>query len=88
MLLGRWKSDAFLLYLRRQVKEFTDGVTEAMTSQPNMFFQIPTLIKSEPEDPRIPHIDSIASINRFHGDSKDNSSRSNPIRNANFHTWG
>ena len=34
MLLGRWKSDAFLLYLRRQVKEFTDGIADTMTSQP------------------------------------------------------
>jgi hypothetical protein len=27
MLLGRWKSNAFLLYLRRQVKEFTQGLS-------------------------------------------------------------
>ena len=88
MLLGRWKSDAFLLYLRRQVKEFTKGVTAAMTSQPNMFFQIPSIIKSEPDDPRIPHLDSIASINRHNGTTKDKSSRLNPIFAEAFHTWG
>jgi hypothetical protein len=37
MLLGRWKSNTFLLYLQHQVKEFTQGLLEAMTSQPAMF---------------------------------------------------
>ena len=88
MLLGRWKSDAFLLYLRRQVKEFTEGVTKAMTSQPNMFFQIPGIIKSQHDDPRIPHTDSIASINRFNGATKDKSSRLNPAHAEAMHVWG
>lgn len=88
MLLGRWKSDAFLLYLRRQVKEFTAGVTEAMTSQPNMFLNILSIIKSDPDDPRTPHLDSIASINRHNGTTKDKSSRLNPIFAEAMHVWG
>ena len=27
MLMGRWSSDAFLLYIRRQVQEFSKGVS-------------------------------------------------------------
>jgi hypothetical protein len=41
MLLGRWKSDAFLLYLRRQVQEFAEGLSNAMMSMPTMFHNIP-----------------------------------------------
>jgi hypothetical protein len=41
MLLGRWKSDAFLLYLRRQVQEFAEGLSNAMMSMPDMFHNIP-----------------------------------------------
>ena len=88
MLLGRWKSDAFLLYLRRQVKEFTQGVTEAMTSQPNMFFQIPGLIRSQQDDPLVPHNDSIATINRFNGTTKGKSGRSDPIFRQAMNVWG
>ena len=77
MLLGRWKSDAFLLYLRRQVKEFTEGVSETMTSQSEMFVNIPAHNSnnvdnrhtSEPEDPRTPSRDSIATASRFNGNS-------------------
>ena len=88
MLLGRWKSDAFLLYLRRQFKEFTQGVTEAMTSQPNVFFQIPGLIKSQHDDPRVPHNDSIATINRFNGATKGKSGGSDPIFRQAMNVWG
>jgi len=49
MLLGRWSSDAFLRYIRRQVKEFSAGVSSKMVKSDN-FFTIPELDK---EDPRI-----------------------------------
>ena len=49
MLLGRWSSDAFLRYIRRQVKEFSAGVSSKMVTSDN-FFTIPELDK---EDPRI-----------------------------------
>ena len=42
MLQGRWCSDAFLRYIRKQVKEFSKGVSEAMISNESYnFFTIP-----------------------------------------------
>ena len=38
MLLGRWSSDAFLLYIRRQVQEFSAGVSADMVSQDTFFY--------------------------------------------------
>jgi hypothetical protein len=40
MLLGRWSSDAFLRYIRKQVKEFSAGVSKKMILNAN-FFTIP-----------------------------------------------
>jgi hypothetical protein len=40
MLLGRWASEAFLRYIRKQVKEFSLGVSEKMIQNEN-FFTIP-----------------------------------------------
>ena len=40
MLIGRWSSDAFLRYIRRQVREFSAGVSKRMV-QPFAFFTIP-----------------------------------------------
>ena len=34
MLLGRWSSDAFLRYIRKQVTEFSNNVSKAMTQTP------------------------------------------------------
>ena len=75
MLLGRWKSDAFLLYLRRQVKEFTQEVTKQMGAQPDVFFTIPPEHKNTStnrdtaaqDDPRSRHPESIASSSHFNG---------------------
>ncbi len=56
MLLGRWSSDAFLRYIRRQVKEFSKGVSDQMISH-ERFFTISTSLKPDtiPEDrPLIP----------------------------------
>jgi len=41
MLLGRWPSDAFLRYIRKQVKEFSKGISEKMIIN-EKFFTIPT----------------------------------------------
>ncbi len=49
MLIGRWSSDAFLLYIRRQVQEFSKNVSKKMTSNES-FFTIPGISN---EDPRI-----------------------------------
>jgi hypothetical protein len=48
MLLGRWSSDAFLLYIRKQVQQFSAGVAERMVAHQD-FYTIPDL---SPEDPR------------------------------------
>jgi hypothetical protein len=37
MLLGRWSSDAFLRYIRKQVKEFSHGVSSKMIQNENFF---------------------------------------------------
>jgi hypothetical protein len=42
MLLGRWSSDAFLRYIRKQVKEFSKGISSRMIQNEN-FFTIPTI---------------------------------------------
>lgn len=99
MLLGRWKSDAFLLYLRRQVKEFTAGVTNQMTNQQDMFFSIPADHQqtsdlpnrhvAERDDPMTRDINSLASHSRFNGQpSKNNTSNNHQGHPPAFHTWG
>ena len=97
MLLGRWKSDAFLLYLRRQVKEFTAGVTNQMTSQPDMFFAIPDQTTEDlPErlvatrdDPMTSNSNSTASRARFNGlASRESTSHVNSAHNPAFNVWG
>ena len=42
MLLGRWSSDAFLLYIRRQIQEFSKGVSADMVKNEE-FYTIPDL---------------------------------------------
>ena len=41
MLLGRWKSIAFMKYIRKQVQEFSKGTSTKSTSQLD-FYTIPT----------------------------------------------
>ena len=97
MLLGWWHSDAFLLYLQRQVKEFTEGVTHQMTSQPDIFCNIPSQpIEDLPnrhhaqrDDPMTSNIDSTASTARFNGLALwINTSQFNPNHIPNMHIWG
>lgn len=51
MLVGRWSSDAFLLYIRKQVQEFTRGVSNHMINT-SSFYTIPNEA-ANPEDLRI-----------------------------------
>jgi hypothetical protein len=37
MLLGRWSSDAFLRYIRKQVKEFSNGISSKMIQHETLF---------------------------------------------------
>ena len=46
-LIGRWKSDAFLQYIRRQVKEFSAHISEAMVLNEN-FSHIPDFATVSP----------------------------------------
>jgi hypothetical protein len=51
MLVGRWLSDAFLLYIRKQVQEFTRGVSNCMINT-SSFYTIPDEAANL-EDPQI-----------------------------------
>jgi hypothetical protein len=42
MLAGRWKSSAFLIYVREQVQAFSHGVSDRMIENPD-FFNVPDL---------------------------------------------
>jgi hypothetical protein len=53
MLSGRCSSDAFLRYIRRQVQQFSTGVSTKMIQQPS-FFTIQESLAG-PEDPRLPN---------------------------------
>jgi hypothetical protein len=53
MLLGRWSSDAFLRYIRKQVKEFSKGITNKMI-QNETFFTIPTITHEDHKGSKIP----------------------------------
>ena len=41
-IIGRWMSDAFLIYLQGQVATFTKGVSKAMAAVPWFIHQVPT----------------------------------------------
>lgn len=49
MLVGRWSSDAFLRYIRKQVEQFSAGVSKAMIQNP-VYHHVP----SSRDDPRTP----------------------------------
>ena len=56
MLQGRWCSDAFLRYIRKQVKEFSAGVSAAMVKNDMYeFYNVPDCLEHlQDEDPRTP----------------------------------
>lgn len=47
MLIGRWRSDAFLAYIEKQCREFTKGMSQIMLSLKS-FYQLPEIRKQEP----------------------------------------
>jgi hypothetical protein len=49
MLIGRWSSDAFLRYIRRQVLQFSAGVSKRMVATLDDFFTLPDF---DTENPR------------------------------------
>ena len=66
MLIGRWCSDALLLYIRRQVQEFSTGISADMVSQ-DFFFTIPDLDESDILDPRTRNCRSFANTISLNG---------------------
>ena len=88
MLQGRWKSDAFLLYIRPQVARFSKGLSAAITNDNNNFFTVPEInlhnrgtlrlpmfnfdIVTNPEDPRTRSKNSFASHSNNNGPSANN----------------
>jgi hypothetical protein len=64
MLAGRWKSQAFLVYIREQIQEFSKGVSERMISNPD-FYHVPDIDSWAADTSDPPHVDA----NIFDGDS-------------------
>ena len=58
MLMGRWSSDAFLKYIRRQVLEFSKGMSRRMVKN-KYLYSIPTH-QAKINDPRTQNTNSFA----------------------------
>ena len=72
MLQGRWSSDAFLRYIRKQVKQFSAGLSAKMVRHEH-FFTIPS---ADRFDPRMPgHQHSFAANNNIGRDSRGQNRR-------------
>ena len=82
MLLGRWSSDAFLLYIRRQVQEFSAGLSSDMINL-EFFFTIPVLEETDNLDPRTRNSRSLANTISING---PNASTVHAQRPA-MHVW-
>jgi hypothetical protein len=63
MLLGRWSSDAFLCYICKQVKEFSNGISKKMLTH-DKFFLIPN---TNADKPRTNNKSSNHSTSNLHG---------------------
>jgi len=62
MLLGHWSSDALLHYIRKQVQEFTTGVSSKMIEKAN-FFTIPSDTKNGQKNSIKPSINALQQNN-------------------------
>lgn len=49
MLIGRWRSDSFIKYIRKQILQFTSGVSDKMASI-SEFYTIPSHIDETTAD--------------------------------------
>lgn len=63
MLIGRWSSDAFLRYIRRQVQQFSAGVSARMI-RTSHFFTVPDTFNII-HDPRTPNNRNSLASNNF-----------------------
>ena len=80
MLLGRWCSDAFLKYIRRQVLEFSAGISESMIQKD--FYTVPEVEYVDPNDPRTRNTASFATASGNGG-----SAMGARYPTAAVHTW-
>ena len=58
MMIGRWSSDAFLRYIRKQVEQFTHNVSRRMLRHSSFFTTPdfdPTVSRHDTRDPKDPH---------------------------------
>ncbi|MGH7974184.1 MAG: hypothetical protein ACREBR_01565 [bacterium] len=71
MLIGRWSSDSFLRYIRRQVQQFSTGVSEQMLTNQS-FYTIPEVNIIDPRTTN--NSQSFASRNKFGRDAQRHAS--------------
>jgi hypothetical protein len=57
MLAGRWQSQAFLVYIREQIQEFSKGVSARMISNPD-FYHVPDIDSWAAETGTPPHVNA------------------------------
>ena len=50
MMIGRWSSDAFLLYIHRAVQEFSGGISQKMLHK-DTFFSLSSFTKAPNNTP-------------------------------------
>ena len=55
MIIGRWSSDAFLKYIRRQVQEFSEGLSSTMTEHEFSPFPTSSISNKTTQEPEIQH---------------------------------
>ena len=79
MLLGRWSSDAFLKYIRRQILEFSKGISDSMVQME--FYTVPEVEYVDQNDPRTRNAASFATA------SSNGRAMGARYPNAAVHTW-
>ena len=83
MLQGCWSSDAFLLNIRRQVQQFSSGLSSGMVQKESVF-TVPDATPLSLEDPRTGNVNSIATAPMQNGPDVWQTSAMQPA----FHLWG
>ena len=96
MLQGRWRSDAFITYIRSQVSSFSTGLSSAMMKSTSEFYTVPNasvvakdfilpehLTIQDPDDPRTRNPQAFA-MNMNNGPGANNTRGSRP---SYFHLW-
>ena len=80
MLQGRWNSDSFLLYIRRQVQEFSRGLSTTISTENKNYFTV----TQDKNDSRTRNRNSFATSLSQTGPYNNSS---NPASRLRFHLW-